>query len=321
MGKSVLAADIGGTSSRFALFRATAEGLVKDKGVWLKTDDATSFGDLLNRLSAAGFETAMAEATIAVFAVAGPIEKGRRCTPPNISWKIDLDKEPVPLASSRAMLINDFLGQAYACCSPVVAGAETIVDGEPQHGSTIAVVGAGTGLGKAILCPFGTQYIGLPSEGAHATFPAESDDEFAFYQFVQDQLGVEYVVWDEIVSGRGLSLIHAFHTGKQLTPADAAREAFAAGPDSPTVEWFSRFYARVCRNFALETYSLGGVYIAGGVAAKNPGFLTHPTFRQTFVSSRAHGHLLQKIPVSLLDDEESGLWGAAYYGWQQIAVP
>jgi hypothetical protein len=32
------------------------------------------------------------EADIAVFAVAGPVENGNRCLPPNIAWEIDLTR-------------------------------------------------------------------------------------------------------------------------------------------------------------------------------------------------------------------------------------
>jgi len=58
----------------------------------------------------------------------------------------------------------------------------------------------------------------------------------------------------------------------------------------------------------------GGVYISGGVAAKLPILVTHPAFEQQFFNSRAMAPVLKKIPVYLNTNEDSGLWGAAFFG-------
>jgi glucokinase len=110
------------------------------------------------------------------------------------------------------------------------------------------------------------------------------------------------------VSGKGLSYIHRFLTGRNLEPSEVVGE-FSKYPE--TLEWASRFYARVCRNYVLETLATGGLYIAGGVAARAPELLTHPAFEQEFRSSDTLAALLAKIPVSLIRDENSGLWGGA----------
>ena len=85
-----------------------------------------------------------------------------------------------------------------------------------------------------------------------------------------------------------------------------------------TLEWASRFYARVCRNYVLETLALGGLYIAGGVAAKTQELLTHQAFEKEFRSSDTLADLLAKVPVSLIRDENSGLWGAAVLALQKL---
>ena len=76
----------------------------------------------------------------------------------------------------------------------------------------------------------------------------------------------------------------------------------------------ARFYGRICRNLALQFLAFGGVYIAGGVAAKTPNLVMHPEFKREFCSSKTMGHVLEKIPVSLNSNQESGLWGAALQG-------
>ena len=80
----------------------------------------------------------------------------------------------------------------------------------------------------------------------------------------------------------------------------------------------SRFYARVCRNYVLETFALAGLYIAGGVAARTPELLRHPAFEREFRNSDTLADLLANIPVSLIRDENSGLWGGAVFARQKL---
>ena len=68
----------------------------------------------------------------------------------------------------------------------------------------------------------------------------------------------------------------------------------------------------------MQLLAYGGVYIAGGVAAKLPQLVTRTEFEASFRGSGTMAGELQKIPVFLNSNEESGLWGAAFYGQQQL---
>jgi glucokinase len=254
------------------------------------------------------------DADITVLAVAGPVERGVYSSPPLISWDVDLTGAGREFGFRKCALINDFVAQAYATRSPAGEEAETVLEGEAVGDAPVAVLGAGTGLGKSALLADGSGgYMAVPSEGGHANFPFVGREECEYQDFLLRELDEEYITLNVVVSGRGLSLLHRFHTGEELDPREAASRF---SPDSPTLEWASRFYGRVCRNFALEVLAEGGVYIAGGVAAKNPLLLTHGAFAREFRSSSAHEGLLGRIPVFLVTDENSGLWGAALLGRQ-----
>ena len=316
---NILVADIGGTSSRFAHFLIPREdGVPKLHATkWLKTKEAQSFEHLLEKLAESDFPLRLDDADNCVFALAGPIEDGIRSTPPNINWKVDLAQLDSILDIEKDVLINDFLAQAFAAVSPIGDRAEEILPGAKSPNGTIAVLGAGTGLGKAALVRGSDRrLVGCPSEGGHATFPAESAREFELYQFIREKTAKPYAVWDDIVSGKGISLVHEFLTGEKLEPAEVAA---SFERDNETLEWSSRLFARVCRNFALDVLALGGVFIAGGVAAKNPQILRGPAFAKEFYSSAKHEDVLRGISVQLMDDEESGLWGGAYYALQRIS--
>ncbi len=315
--KTILAADIGGTNSRFAHFQTdlkTTLDLVGTK--WLPTTEAESFAELLEQLRLSDFTLPADKADIAVIAVAGPVEGGNYCAPPYISWDIDLTREENEKKVKQAYLINDFVAQAYACRSPIGKSARTILAGEIIADGAIGVLGAGTALGKAILVQVSDkEYLALPSEGGHAFFPFLTQREIAFQEFYREKSGLEHITGNLVVSGRGLRYIHWFLTGEDLEPQQVTAR-FAEEKESETLAWAAKFYGRVCRDYALEVLARGGLYIAGGVAARTPEMLTHENFRHAFLDSPTMGHVLAKIPVFLIDNQDSGLWGAAFYGQQ-----
>ncbi len=313
----ILAADIGGTNSRFAHFEATPKGELKlIKTLWLKTKEAPSFGRLLSELKEKRFSIQPDQADIAVIAVAGPVEQGVYSSPPFIAWDIDISNAKRDFGFRRCSLINDFVAQAFSCRSPIGKSAKQILSGNIVPDATAAIIGAGTGLGKAALVPDGTGgFVAVPSEGGHTNFPFISRKEFDFQDFLIRELGEEYITGNTVVSGRGISLLHLFLTGEKLESKEVISRLL---PGSKTLAWSARFYGRVCRNYALETLSLGGLYVAGGVAARTPELITHEAFATEFRSSPTMSKILEQIPVFLISNEESGLWGAAVLGLQTL---
>jgi glucokinase len=315
--QTILAADIGGTNSRFAHFQADTEnGLTLVETVWLPTAEAASFAQLLEQLQSSDFSLAMTEADVAVIAVAGPVENASYCAPPYIDWDIDLSGKTATSRFRKSILINDFVAQAYACRSPVGDSASPILAGKTIASGTIGVLGAGTALGKAVLLPVADhKFLALPSEGGHGYFPFLTDQEFAFQRFYMEKSGERHITGNLVVSGPGIGYIHWFLTGEKLPPKEVTARLT---PSSETLAWAARFYGRVCRDFALDVLARGGLFIAGGVAARTPQLLTHGNFGSEFLDSPTMGHVLSTIPVFLMDNQDSGLWGAAFYGRQQI---
>ncbi len=333
----ILAADLGATHSRFALFRAQPHNSEAPLLTLLGEQtfagaDYPSFTALLHALFAQASHAASpffplheGKAAIAVLAPAGPVQ-GEVCRLSNLPWVITAQEPRDLFRIPKACLINDFAAQAYACLLPHSVNPRSILAGEARRDAPVAVMGAGTGLGKALLlCPpegettensrknplarFARALV-LPSEGGHAEFPFAGEREFAFAQFAAKREGTDRLIGDAIVSGAGLAHLVAFITKESLPP----REATARAKDCPeALEWFARFYARACRNFVLDTLALGGLYITGGMALRLP-VLTHPAFAREFRRSAVQGPLLAKTPVWHVQNPQAGLWGAALYG-------
>lgn len=354
MRRSMLAADIGGTFSRFALFTLDEDAagfslvLEAESKITLATRQAESFAALLSGLPWAG---GGARIDCAAAAVPGPVEKGR-CLAPNIPWPLETRSLEQAL-NCPASLLNDFAAQGLACLFPDILGLRSLLPGAGLAGRSAAVLGAGTGLGKAQILPpalrrrekeqenkeqgpalpegyaaerlslprkaLSLEALGalearvLPSEGGHALFPFQGEEEAAFEAFARSLSGRAAVICDMVVSGYGLSLLHAFHRGaRQLLPPEDISPGLST--HAPELAWLARFYGRACRNFALETLALGGVYLSGGILQHVPGLAGHPAFAEEFRRSETQSALLSMIPVRRVSNPDAGLWGSAIHG-------
>lgn len=310
---TILAADIGGTSSRFGLFTIESGGTLSlERTDIFETADAESFSDLVSRVSELDID--IDNVDTAVFAVPGAVNRGVFVSMPNVTWNIDLEKSSNKFYQDKLTLINDFKAQAYATRTEAIRDAKEIKTGQAVEDATVAVVGAGTGLGHAAVTMGAPGRItAVASEMGHIAFSFIGEEEEAFHAFLRKKLSIPYGYGDLVVTGPGLSHIHEFLIGERLEPKEVSERA-----EPRVMEWFSRFYGRAARHYALAVVAQGGVYIAGGVAAKNPSFVDCDAFRNEFVLSPTYGYLLEKIPVWLNRNEKSGLWGAGYLGAQKL---
>lgn len=326
-GNRIIAADIGGTHSRFALFEGTP---LRQTAIGIVPSALADFDAVLaeaRQTCPAVFER---RADACVLAVAAPVTSQDELPMVNQPWSI----RRVQLAPYAAdvRFINDFEAQARACAMPVMDAAERILAGDcaPDEGQGtsptipadlleqgLCVIGAGTGLGVAF-CRRMREGQGagqggaldiMASEAGHTPFPLHGGAEQDYAAFLRDATGRDAVEYEDILSGRGLALLHGFLTGERLAAADiTARSGFAA---SDTCRWFARMYGRACRIMVLTTMSRG-VVITGGVAGRCPALVTNGAFREEFLAIRApFGDIVASVPVWLNRTQDAGLWGAA----------
>lgn len=317
----ILAADIGGTNCRLGQFKLERGVLEMERMTWIKTDSVPHTEALLAAFEKE-LEKAPHEVEACVVAIAGPVEECSRGKLSNGTLNIDFSS--LNTRGRRFFLINDFMAQAYAVVSPEGERAEFLTGPEvPNNDGMRAVIGAGTGLGQASLMRLdghwnmhAAQWIAIPSENGHAAFPFVNDEENDCHNFMRHEWGVPYATGDMVVSGRGLATLHHYLTKEKLTPPEVGRAAL--GCDSPTLQWYARFYARACRNWMLSTLCEGGLWIAGGIAAQNPLIVKCHAFTEELYNSPQWESYLRSIPVYMMSDDNSGLWGSARFGQQQV---
>ena len=318
---NMLVADIGGTNSRFSLF-----SIENKKPVWrcdiVISSREDEFTALLSRLfSCWPVEwPELAGVSSVIFAAAGPVRDGR-IEMTNASFAVEEEQLQNFFPDARTLLMNDFEAQAWACLSPVLTEAESVLPGEraavPSFSGDVpvAIVGAGTGLGAAWLVPGGEERGPrvIASEAGHMSFPFDVRDgeERAFAAFLAGDSPVMPTA-GHVLSGSGLAKLHEFFTGKAEEPARFTADP--SFPESDVCRLFARFYGRFCRMAALSVLPQA-VVIAGGVTEKTPSLVRHEEFSREFVRALgAHGEFLNRVPVWLNRHPQSGLWGAACAG-------
>ena len=316
--RRILAADIGGTNSRFGLFEhlpGREPGLLGSQSI--PTASVRSLPELLARIGDAGLDLEPAAADLIVLAVAGPVRDGVQCDLTNAPWGIDLNDPQAGLPRERTVLINDFVAQALGCRTGYAAGATIVIRQGASRPAVVAAVGPGTGLGLCALVPLPagpggvSRCLPLPSEGGHAPLAFVTPREFEFLRFLQERTGHSHAFGDTVVSGRGLTAMHEFLTGRVLSPVEVAAQI---GPESETTAWFARFLARACRAYTLHVLAWGGLYLCGGIAAKNPFLVTHPEFLREYSDCPAYARQLDEVPIRLVTAPDTGLRGAASFG-------
>ncbi len=343
----ILAGDIGGTKTWLQI--AELSGLPSGENTSVKdgftviferryvSAEYASFDDLLQSFLQEVQQQNLPLPTHACIGVAGPVEKDyagndlSKVT--NLPWRLDARKIEARHQIIRCQLMNDFQVIAFGLDMLEPEALVRLQEGTSMMARAMSpklVIGAGTGLGQALMVWNGTPAEGyyevIPSEGGHADFApgnALQRDLLSFLAGQQTRVSVE-----DVLSGRGLVNIYHFFAHQypadvseelsyDLQNGDAAAVVSKAGLSSPhslagrALALFVDIYGTQAGNFALTCMATGGVYIAGGIAAKIHACFNDDAFLAGFHQKGPMEPLMKTISVSLVLDSQVGLKGAA----------
>ena len=79
------------------------------------------------------------------------------------------------------------------------------------------------------------------------------------------------------------------------------------------VKIFQECYGSELGVAALKWLPFGGLYISGGIAAKNPSWVQSDVFLDAFRNKGRLSNLVEKVPLYLVLTEDTGERGALYY--------
>ena len=319
---NVLAADIGGTKTLLELSDEHGRCLASERvvsGEYASFDDLLE--DFLGRYRAPGQISAC-------FAIAGPVHHdGRRAEVTNLPWHLDAAAIARRHKLARVRLINDFSAVAYGI--EVLADEDLVPlqSGEAARHAPRLVVGAGTGFGVGQLFWCDGAYRPMASEGGHIDFAPVDERQDALLDYLRRRW--EHVSVERLLSGRGLVNLYDYLREVEglAVSVDLEREFEKGDPaailsrhaqlgDEPVAtevfELFRAIYGAVTGNLALVTMALGGVYVAGGIVAKNVDlFKDDRIMIDAFLDKGRMRALLERMPVSIVTNESCGLMGAA----------
>jgi glucokinase len=316
----LLAVDLGGTKT---LCQISADD---SDFIFEQSFPSQNYASLYEVLTEFLSQPALKDISIAsaCLAVAGPVS-GHQAFITNLPWVIDANELAHQLNIGRVVLCNDFeaVGYGISCLSD--DEVITLQEGLPVEGTPRAVIGAGTGLGQAILLPTQAGWTVLPTEGGHCDFAPTSKLQILLLEHMKSRFG--QVSYERLVSGVGIVAIYEFlrsYTQHDELPElrqamingdpSAAISQFAlAGSDKlaqQTMTLFVEIYGSQAGNLSLSVLPKNGLYIAGGIAAKNVALFQGDTFLTAFNAKGKMANLVKTIPVRLILQPRVGLLGA-----------
>jgi len=314
----LIAADIGGTNSRFGLFAAAGTRPTPVATREYASQDQAGFHEVLTAFAR---EVGSPDVDAIAVAVAGPvIDQRARLT--NVDWEVSAETIAKGMGVERVRLLNDLEALATSIGVLTIEECETLQPGQVDPDGNMAVIAPGTGLGEAYLPRVGGRVNVLASEAGHADFAARTDREIALVRMLRNECGRATV--EHVLSGPGFQNLHRFThrsgapcpaaPGGGVPPATVISRSGLDGRCQHCVETMDMFVEALgaeAGNLGLRGTATGGVYIGGGIAPAILPALRRPAFLSAFRDKAPMEALVQRMPVRVILNRDAGLLGAA----------
>lgn len=302
-----LVADIGGTNTRVALAQG-ADVRVSSVRRY-KNADHDGIGQVIAQYLE---DSAQDRAWIngVCVAMAGPVHDGVG-TLTNLDWRIDKAVLAEALSAERVAVLNDLQAQGHAIGNIAAADLEVVLP-QPEVGETAAklVIGLGTGFNA---CPVFDTAAGRfvpPSEAGHVSLPTSIAELHPLLGNLMDSGGYPSV--EEVLSGRGVSHLHAALHGEVIDPADIlARIGTGEALACDTGALFVKVLGDVAGNLVLSHLPFGGVFLVGGVTRAFAPHLDRFGFVDAFRAKGRFSDFMEQFGVSVVSDDYAALTGCA----------
>lgn len=342
----ILVADVGGTHIGVALMAYRGDGIYQlvrhETHLSKKTRSIPRLLSGFMRQYGSDLHPRIRKACIDY---AGPVGLDRKtASVTNIDLEFTSEEVLHATGLGEVSLMNDFEAVGY--------GIEVLLANRPEafvrlsrHGKlppargpkpTAVIIGAGTGLGTSILAYDAHlgRYRPIPGEGGHSDLIAVGEEEFRIAEWIRRNVNhsaANPADLEKVVSGPGLANVYRAFADLEPTMGDPdiVREFLAADPyDRPAIivqhadsdrrcrkalDMWLRCYGRAAKNHALFPLTPGGIYLAGGVAARVLPEMQSGVFMKEFLRCDMPNirPILTRTPVFVVTDYRIGLYGCA----------
>ena len=332
----ILAGDIGGTKTLLSLFGAEAdsppERLHEQR---FRSGDWPDLDTMVRHFLADAVPAGHGRVEAACFAVAGPVRAGRaRLT--NLPWQLEEAELAQSCAVPAVALVNDFAVLVHGLPHLRDEQQTQLRSGSADPDAPRLVLGAGTGLGVAIGVPTPQGLQAMASEASHGEFAPRDSREWQLKQWLLADMGLERLSIERVVSDTGLGHVARWllatldSAGQHPLRASARRwlqpdsggdddlpalvAQLAASGDGlcrQALDLWLGAYGSVTGDLALATLARGGIYLAGGTAAKLTQELASDAFRLPLLRKGRLSSVLEDIRVTAITDPGIGSFSAA----------
>jgi glucokinase len=295
-----LMADIGATTTRCALLDDRGDELAPE--IFENADFTGVEGVLRVYLD---HRRASDRPSRAALAVAAPIVDDQ-VQMVNIGWRFSQNALQQALNLKQLQVVNDFAAIAWALPQLAPADVVQIGGGESVPRTTLAALGAGSGLGVSALVPASDGWAVMTGEGGHVAMPAATRDEQEVIALLRERFD-GHCSAERVLSGPGLvnlyvALAELAGRGRPtVNPEDVTNLARQGEPLArKTLAMFFAMLGSVAANLAVTTGARGGVYIAGGIVPRLVGELRKSEFRARFEAKGRYRDYLAAIPTHVI---------------------
>ncbi|MBO0910308.1 MAG: glucokinase [Acidobacteria bacterium] len=316
----ILAGDIGGTNARLALFETRNGGFHLVSSTVFPSRQYSGLDQIVKEF----VTQSGAHPSLACFGIAGPVTNGR-VEASNLPWVIESRRLADELEIPEALLINDLEATGWGVGALPRERLVPLNEVSSTPGNQ-AVIAAGTGLGEAGLYWDGSRHHVLASEGGHTDFAPLNELQVELLAYLRRRFG--HVSYERVLSGPGLVNVFEFlrdsGRGKppdwlvaEMVEADAAKAISEAGLEGQcpmceqALDIFVSVFGAEAGNLALKMKSVGGIFLAGGIAPKILPKLRTPNFLEAFLDKGRLRRLMAMIPIQVITDDKLALLGAA----------
>ena len=319
--ETVVAGDVGGTKVNLGVFSQAHGRPVPLHAGTFSSRDYAGFEEILDQF----LKTTGTTSAKCCVGVAGPVVNGR-CFTTNLPWVVSEQEIRTRFGFHSVELVNDLVATAEAVPILEETDVHELNAGLQHRNQNIGLIAAGTGLGEAFLLWSGDRHVAQASEGGHADFAPTNPLQIELWHELRKKF--THVSIERVLSGPGLYNVYKFFrdTGKaterksvtlRLQERDTAQaiSELAMEKGCPLCEMaldlFTHVYGSEAGNLALRCFTLGGIYLGGGIAPKILKKLKEPTFMKAFVAKGRLSSLLSQIPVKVILNDKAALLGAA----------
>lgn len=317
----ILAGDIGGTHARLAFFDATNGRLNLVNEATYPSRDYPGLEEIVSTF----VRQDSGPVDAACFGVAGPVREGRAQIS-NLPWAVETSRLARELKARPTFLINDLEAVAWGIAGLQPSDVVTVNVGATNARGNRAVIAAGTGLGQAGMYWDGQQHHVFACEGGHTDFGPRGDLQIELLRHLAAKFG--RVSYERVLSGPGLVNIYQFlrdtrrgeepkWLAENMTSGDPAAAISKAALEAKSslceaaLDIFVAIYGAESGNLALKFLATGGISLTGGIAPKILPKLKSRIFLDAFLDKGRMRPLVESMPLQVIVNENTGLWGAA----------